>query len=248
MCLLPSNLILPTLTFGPSFTTKVMPTAAGGICRTSVRIVANCRPCSESKFFDRDFRLLDARGIVLALNDQSDFVLLEAVENVAIGNRTRAYVADLADRRLFLHLDDDAPALRRLFPQELDVFEVAGVPKGVEVAFQGGGVVDVARLGEDAALIVSAGIRRLPVTLISETTSVCAQARLASPAGESRAASRTAQPDSHSSAKPGEMNEMAPNTAPKRRGLWAQQGSPNESEKESLRPQPLGCEKTVIIR
>ena len=50
MFLLPSNLILPTLTFGPSLITKVIPTAAGGICRTSVRIVANWRPCSESRF------------------------------------------------------------------------------------------------------------------------------------------------------------------------------------------------------
>ena len=50
MFLFPSKRIFPTLTFGPSFTTKVMPTAAGGICRTSVRMVANCRPCSESRF------------------------------------------------------------------------------------------------------------------------------------------------------------------------------------------------------
>ena len=111
MFLLPSNLILPTLTFGPSFTTKVMPTAAGGICRTSVRIVANCRPCSDKQVLDRDFRLLDARRIVLAFDHQADFVLLEAVENVTIGNRTRADVVDLADRRLFFHLDDQSASL-----------------------------------------------------------------------------------------------------------------------------------------
>ena len=40
--------ILPTFTLGPSFTTKVTLTAAGGMGRTSVRTVANCLPCSDS--------------------------------------------------------------------------------------------------------------------------------------------------------------------------------------------------------
>ena len=114
MVLLPSNLILPTLTFGPSFTTNVIPTAAGGICRTSVRIVANCRPCSESKSLDRDFRFLDAGRIVLALDHESNFVLLKAIEDVAVGNRTGADVVNFADGGLFFDLHDDPPALWRL--------------------------------------------------------------------------------------------------------------------------------------
>src|SRR3954470_16821873 len=43
-----------------------------------------------------------------------------------------------------------------------------------------------------------------------------------------------------------EMKELAPVRLRERRRRWAQQGSPNESEKESLRPQPLGCKKTAI--
>jgi hypothetical protein len=34
----------------------------------------------------------------------------------------------------------------------------------------------------------------------------------------------------------------------KRARAWAQKDSPDESEKESLRPQPLECKKTVIIQ
>ena len=41
IALLPSKMILPTLTFGPSFTTKVKATDAGGMGRTSDRTVAN---------------------------------------------------------------------------------------------------------------------------------------------------------------------------------------------------------------
>ena len=41
MALLPSKVIFPTFTFGPSFTTKVRATAAGGMGRTSERTVAN---------------------------------------------------------------------------------------------------------------------------------------------------------------------------------------------------------------
>jgi hypothetical protein len=36
--------------------------------------------------------------------------------------------------------------------------------------------------------------------------------------------------------------------AAKNAGLGARQGYPDESETESLRPQPLGCKKTAIIR
>ena len=61
--------------------------------------------------FDRHFRLLYFRGIVLAFHRQADFRFLEAVEHVAGGNRTQANVVDLADRRLFLDLDNQPPAL-----------------------------------------------------------------------------------------------------------------------------------------
>ena len=42
------------------------------------------------------------------------------------------------------------PALGALLALEADVFKVAGIPESVEVALNGGSVVDVARLGEDA--------------------------------------------------------------------------------------------------
>jgi len=50
------------------------------------------------------------------------------------------------------------------------------------------------------------------------------------------------------SSKTAEMKEMDPTRPLQQAGLCAQQGSPDESEKESLRPQPLGCKKTAIIR
>ena len=82
-------MILPTLTFGPSFTTKVMPTAAGGICRTSVRMVANWRPCSASRFLIETSAFLMRVGSYWLSTDEPDLVLLEAVEHVAVRNRTQ---------------------------------------------------------------------------------------------------------------------------------------------------------------
>src|SRR5690349_14682198 len=46
----------------------------------------------------------------------------------------------------------DSPAFRRLLALDADVFEVAGIPQGVEVALEPGGVVDIARVGKDASL------------------------------------------------------------------------------------------------
>ena len=107
-------------------------------------------PMLGQQALDRNFRLLDARRIVLTLDHQADFVLLEAVEHVAVRNRTEPDIVDFADRRLFFHLDDQAPALGRLLPQELDVLEIARVPQGVEVALQRGRVVNISGLGENA--------------------------------------------------------------------------------------------------
>ena len=88
------------------------------------------------QILDGNFRFLYACGVILTLNDEADLVLLEAVEHVAIGDRTQAKVVDFPDRLLFLHLDDDPPALRSLLTQELYVLEVAGIPEGIEVAFE----------------------------------------------------------------------------------------------------------------
>ena len=82
----------PTLTFGPSLITNVMPTAAGGICRIFRADGRKLAAVFRQQPSDRNFRLLDARGIVLALHHQPHLVLLEAVEDVAVGNRTQARV------------------------------------------------------------------------------------------------------------------------------------------------------------
>ena len=59
-------------------------------------------------------------------------------------------VFDGADRRLFSHIDMNAPAFGCLLALDTNVFEVAGVPQGIEVALQGGLIVNVAFLGEDS--------------------------------------------------------------------------------------------------
>src|ERR1035441_849514 len=200
-CLLPRKRMRPTLTLGPSLMTKVTPTAAGGMGRTSVRMVANWRPCSASSCLRRtsaflifrsdlgpllndesdadgggrdgphfgadggelasmlgeqlledNFGLLDLRGFVLILNREPDFALLEAVEHVAGGNGIQAGVVDLADGRPLFEVKVQDPTFGALFALKADVLKVAGVPESVEVAFDGGGVVDVAGLAEDASL------------------------------------------------------------------------------------------------
>src|SRR6266851_1749559 len=146
---LPSNLILPTLTLGPSFTTNVIPTAAGGICRTSDRMVKLVSVLREQAF-DGYFRFLNAGRIILAFHRQADFRLLKAVEHVAGRDRAQAEVIYFADGWLFPYLEDDPPALGRLLPEDLDIFEVACVPQRVEVALQAGWVVDVPGMSKNA--------------------------------------------------------------------------------------------------
>ncbi len=104
------------------------------------------------QFLEDNFGLLDLGGIVLVLHRESDFALLEAVEHVAGGNGIQAGVVDLADGRPLFEVNVKDPAFGALFALKADVLKVAGVPEGVEVAFDGGGVVDVAGLAEDASL------------------------------------------------------------------------------------------------
>src|ERR1051325_5417565 len=101
------------------------------------------------QLFDRHFRLLDTRGIVLALYDQADLVLLEAVENVAVGNRASAHIINRSYRGLLFHLHDNSPALRGLLAQKFDVLEIPRVPKRVEIPLQRRGVVHIPRFSED---------------------------------------------------------------------------------------------------
>jgi len=109
-------------------------------------------PMFGKQVLDGNFRLLQTGGIVLTLHHQTHLILLKAIQHVAVGNRTETHVVDGADGGLFFHLEGDAPALGRLLAQNFDIFEITRVPNRVEVAFQGGGVVNVSRLGEDASL------------------------------------------------------------------------------------------------
>ena len=62
-------------------------------------------------------------------------------------------------------------ALGRVLAFDADVFEVAGVPEGVEVALDGSGIVVSPRWVKRRARIVSLGMRRLPMTRMSEIVS-----------------------------------------------------------------------------
>src|SRR5208283_2797043 len=109
-------------------------------------------PVLGEQLFQGNFGLLDLSGIVLVLNRESDFTLLEPVEHVAGGNGIQSDVVDLADGRPLFEINVKDPTLGVLFALKADVLKVAGVPEGVKVAFDGGGIVDVADLAEDASL------------------------------------------------------------------------------------------------
>src|SRR5579875_471614 len=82
----------------------------------------------------------DACGIVLALNGEADLLFLEAVENVGGSDGVQTLVLNVADGGLFADVDVEDDALRRLFPFDADILEIAGVPERVEVALDGEGV------------------------------------------------------------------------------------------------------------
>ena len=57
-------------------------------------------------------------------------------------------------------------ALFSVFALDAQIFKVTRVPEQVEIALDGDAVVDIARMGEERARIVSLGMRRLPMTRI----------------------------------------------------------------------------------
>src|SRR3974390_2127342 len=105
--------------------------------------------CSQ-QFLNHHLGVFDLGGIVLAFLCEADLVFLEFVEDIALRNRTQARVFDFADGRLLFHINVDTPALGGLLALNSEVVEVAGVPEGVEVTFQGLLVIHVARTGEHA--------------------------------------------------------------------------------------------------
>src|SRR5208282_2124864 len=102
------------------------------------------------QFFEHYFGSFDLGGIILVFHGESDLALFEAVEYVAGGDGIEAGVIDFADGGALFEVNVQNPALGTLLALEADVLKVAGIPERVEVAFDGGRVVDVARLGEDA--------------------------------------------------------------------------------------------------
>ena len=73
-------------------------------------------------------------GIVLALNGETDLLLLEAIEDVGGRDGAVALVIDLANGGAFADEDVEDDALLRIFALDAQVLKVAGVPEGVEVA------------------------------------------------------------------------------------------------------------------
>ena len=93
----------------------------------------------------------------MALLGKADLALLELVEHVALRDRTKADVLDLADRRLFLHIHVDDPALGGGLALNAQIVKISGVPQRVEVPFQGCLVVNIPGPGEHAGFD---GLRR----------------------------------------------------------------------------------------
>ena len=101
------------------------------------------------QFFDRYLGLFDLGGVVLALRGQTDLAVLEAIQDVALGNRIQAQVFNFADGGTLFDIDVDDPALGRLLPLESDVFEVTCIPERIKVALQGRRIINVPDTGED---------------------------------------------------------------------------------------------------
>ena len=58
---------------------------------------------------------------------------------------------DLTDGWPLFEVNVKDPTFGALFALKADVFKIAGIPQGVEVAFNGGVVIDIADFGEDSS-------------------------------------------------------------------------------------------------
>jgi len=74
---LPLKLISPTLILGPSFTVKVIPTEAGGICCTWMETAANWRPCSERSCFSATWARMTLAGSYELSSDRPSLAFLK---------------------------------------------------------------------------------------------------------------------------------------------------------------------------
>ena len=85
----------------------------------------------------------DASFIELALRDEANLGLLKALIHVGLGDRVEALVFHRGDVRLFSDINDKLNTGWGIDPLDLYLFEVAGVPDGVEVALDAGRIVGI---------------------------------------------------------------------------------------------------------
>ena len=90
-----------------------------------------------------NFGPLDLGRVVLALDRERHFGLLEPFQYVGLCDRAEALIFDLADRWALAHINDQLHAGWRIDFLEPHVIEVTGVPKRVEIALDDGGIVGV---------------------------------------------------------------------------------------------------------
>ena len=105
------------------------------------------------QFFQDHFRFLDARGIELALDRQADFAVLEAVQDVGLGNRFVAFVLDAPDDRPFGHIKNDnflVGFVGAVLNFQPDVLEILRVPQRMEIATERVFVYRIAGTGKNA--------------------------------------------------------------------------------------------------
>src|ERR1700676_2524330 len=117
------------------------------------RNLSKLPPVLAKQILQHHFRFFDLGGIERAFHRQADYALLEAVENVGLGNGMCAFVADAANHRPLLDVEDDdfgVGPVRRILDTQLDVFEELRVPQRLKIAAQRFFVVDVALTTEDS--------------------------------------------------------------------------------------------------
>src|SRR5256885_3781340 len=98
---------------------------------------------------DDDFRLFHFGGVVLRFRREGDFILLEAVEDVAFRDRVNSDVIDLSYSRLLFYINMKDPAFGGSLALKANVLEIPGVPQRVEVALDCRLIINIARAAEN---------------------------------------------------------------------------------------------------
>ena len=122
-----------------------------------------CQAVLGFQLLNRHFGVLDLGWIVLRLGRETNFVGLETLKNVALGNCVYAGVRNGPNARAFLDVNVQDPALRGRLALKPDVLEISGVPKRIEVALDCGGVIHISGSGKDAGANRLRGNAAIPV-------------------------------------------------------------------------------------